>query len=74
MAKNIKSIRKNLVDIGDSAKKKYDETLDLKAALIAVKAYGEVTKTVIAQIRYKEKTGYPIKIKFLEEDEKQAHR
>lgn len=69
MSKNIKNIRKNLVEIGDSAKKKYDETLDLKAALIAVKAYSEVTKTVIAQIRYKEKTGYPIKIKFLEENE-----
>jgi hypothetical protein len=35
--------------------------------MVAIKAYSEVTRTAIAQIRYKEKTGLPSKIEFLEE-------
>lgn len=65
--KRIKSIRENLISIGDDAKKNYDSTKDLKAAIVAIKAYSEVTKTTIAQIRYKEKTGLPSRIDFLEE-------
>lgn len=67
MTHKITSVRNNLVQIGDSAKKNYDKTKDLKAALIAVKAYGEATKTALAQIRYKDKTGLPSNIDFLEE-------
>lgn len=67
MSEKITSVRKNLIEIGDSAKKKYEKTEDLKAALIAVKAYGEATRTAVAQIRYKDKTGTPNSIDFLEE-------
>jgi hypothetical protein len=67
MKRNISKNRKNLNEIGDKAKKTYDTTNDLKAAIVAIKAYSEVTKTTIAQIRYKEKTGLPAKIEFLEE-------
>jgi hypothetical protein len=68
MAQKITSVRDNLIEIGNDAKKKYDTTNDLKAALVAVKAYGEATKTAIAQIRYKDKTGTPAVIDFLEEE------
>jgi hypothetical protein len=67
MAKKILSIRENLVQIGDDAKAKYDQSKDLKAALIAVKAYGEATRTALTQIQYKKLTGSPTKIEFLEE-------
>lgn len=68
MAQKISEIRQNLIEIGDSNKTIYDNTKDLKAALNAVRAYGEATKTAIAQIRYKQLTGSPTKIEFLEED------
>lgn len=67
MAQKITSVRTNLIEIGNSAKEKYEKTKDLQAALIAVKAYGEATKTAVAQIRYKDKTGSPTTIDFLEE-------
>jgi len=67
MAQKILSIREKLVQIGDDAKSKYDQSKDLKAAMIAVKAYGEATKTAVTQIQYKKLTGSPTKIEFLEE-------
>ena len=67
MGTKIKEIRENLISIGDKAKKNYDNTKDLKAALLAVKSYGEATKTSVAQIQYKKLTGLPIKVDFLEE-------
>lgn len=67
MEDNIVLSRKKLLEIGDSVKAIYDTTKDLKAALIAIKSYSEATKTSIAQIRYKQLTGSPEKIKFLEE-------
>jgi hypothetical protein len=63
----IKNIRENLISIGNKSKDTYDQTNDLKAAIVAIKAYSEVTKTTIAQIRYKDKTGLPSNIDFLEE-------
>lgn len=64
---NVIQVRKNLISLGNSTKAIYDDKKDLKAALIAVRAYGEATRTAIAQIRYKELTGSPGKINFLEE-------
>ena len=67
MAKKIKVLRKELICIGDSAKENYENTKSLNAAKIAVQAYSNATKTAIAQIRYRELTGNPTKIDFLEE-------
>lgn len=67
MSEKINNIRKNLVSIGDDAKANYDSTKDLKAALLAVKAYGEATRTAMVQVQYKKLTGTPTGIKFLEE-------
>ncbi len=50
----IKEVREELIKIG-------------KAGLLAVRAYGEVTKTSLAQVQYKKLTGTPVKIDFLEE-------
>jgi len=67
MSEKILSIREKLIRIGNDAKKNYDKSKDLKAALLAVKAYGEATKTALTQIQYKKLTGSPTKIEFLEE-------
>jgi hypothetical protein len=67
MSKNIKEMRTDLLKIGDSAKAKYETSLDLKAAMIAIKAYSEVTKTALTQVQYKKLTGTPKLIDFLEE-------
>lgn len=67
MSDKISKIRKNLVSIGDDAKSKYDSSKDLKAALLAVKAYGEATRTAMVQVQYKKLTGTPTAINFLEE-------
>jgi hypothetical protein len=63
----IKDIREHLISIGNDAKKNYDNSKDLSAALVAIKAYSEVTKTAVAQVRYKAQVGTPTKIDFLEE-------
>jgi hypothetical protein len=63
----ITEVRKNLLSIGDCAKEAYDQSKDLTTALVAIKAYGEATKTAVAQIRYKQQTGSPTRITFLEE-------
>ncbi len=68
MAQKIEEVRKNLILIADKAKSKYDQSKDLKAAFLAVKAYGEATKTALTQIQYKKLTGNPTKIEFLEEE------
>ena len=62
-----KEIRQKLIEIGDEAKSKYDASKDLKAGLLAVKAYGEATRSALAQVQYKRLTGTPVKIDFLEE-------
>jgi hypothetical protein len=67
MCKKIIEMREKLIAVGNNAKATYDETKDLKAALVAIRAYGEVTRTAIAQIRYKQSTATPVKIEFLEE-------
>jgi hypothetical protein len=67
MAIKIKQIRESLIHIGNDAKSNYDNSKDLKAGLLAVKAFGEATRTSIAQIHYKRLTGTPTKIDFLEE-------
>lgn len=67
MGTKIKEIRENLIIIGDAAKSNYDTSKDLKSALVAIKAYSEVTKTTVAQVQYKKLTGLPIRIAFLEE-------
>jgi len=63
----IKDIREQLISIGNDAKTNYDSTKDLSAALVAIKAFSEVTKTAVAQVRYKSQVGSPVKIDFLEE-------
>jgi hypothetical protein len=67
MAEKIVSIREKLIEIGNDAKINYDKSKDLKAALLAVKAYGEATRTALTQVQYKKLTGHPTKIAFLEE-------
>ncbi len=64
----IKEIREELIKIGDDAKLKYQASKDLKAGLLSVRAYGEATRTAVAQVNYKKLTGFPVKIDFLEED------
>jgi len=48
-------------------KKKYEETNDLKTAILAIKSYREATRTAVAQVQYKKLTGTPKGIAFLEE-------
>lgn len=67
MAEKVTSIREKLIEIGNDAKRNYDKSKDLKAALLAVKAYGEATRTALTQVQYKKLTGHPTKIEFLEE-------
>ena len=67
MSVKIKEIRSQLINIADSAKSKYESSRDLKAAFLAVKAYGEATKTALVQVQYKKLTGTPKYIEFLEE-------
>lgn len=67
MGTKIKTMRETLIKIGNKAESKYDTTDDLKAGFLAVKAFAEATKTSVAQVRYKDKTGTPIRIDFLEE-------
>lgn len=67
MSYKIQHIRENLISIGNDAKSNYDKSKDLKAALLAVKAYSEVTRTALTQVKYKKLTGVPSKISFLEE-------
>lgn len=67
MAKKVKDLREELISIGDSAKKNYEDTKSLNSAKIAIQAYTGATKTAIAQIRYKQLTGNPTKIDFLED-------
>jgi hypothetical protein len=64
----IKDVREELIKIGDEASSKYDSSKDLKAGLLAVRAYGEATRTAVAQVQYKKLTGTPTKVEFLEED------
>ena len=64
----IKEVREELIKIGDEASAKYDSSKDLKAGLLAVRAYGEATRTAVAQVQYKKLTGTPTKVEFLEED------
>ena len=67
--KKSKKVRSNLVDLGDNAKKKYDKSKDLKAGLLAVRAYAEATRSAVAQVQYKKLTGFPVKIEYLEEED-----
>jgi hypothetical protein len=67
MAKKITQVREHLISMGDSTRKTHEETNDLKAALIAIKAYGEATKTAVTQVHYKRLTGNPTRITFLED-------
>ena len=66
MASENSKTRNKLLEIGDSVKKTYDETKDLKAALIAIRAYGEATKTAMVEIKYKHLTGKPETVEYLE--------
>ena len=67
MAKKIKKVRENLINMGDSLKDIYDDKKDLNAARNAIRAYNEATRTAIAQVHYKRLSGSPGKIDFLEE-------
>jgi hypothetical protein len=67
MAHKITDMRENLINIGNEAKKKYEETNDLKTAILAIKSYREATRTAVAQVQYKKLTGTPRGIAFLEE-------
>ena len=67
MALKIKQARESLIRVGIKASKIYAKTEDLNVGLLAVKAMGETTKSAVAQIRYKNQTGSPMKIDFLEE-------
>ena len=67
MAQKITDIREHLINIGNDARVKYEATKDLKAAMLAVKAYGEATRSALTQIQYKKLTGTPTGIAFLEE-------
>ena len=66
-AVNIIQSRQHLLEIGSNAKQTFDETKDLKAGLLAVKALGEATRTAVVQVQYKKLVGKPVKIDFLEE-------
>lgn len=66
MANSQSKTRDNLIAIGDSVKAIYDDKQDLKAALIAIRAYGEATRVSLSQIKYKQMTGSPEKIEYLE--------
>jgi hypothetical protein len=64
----IGTVRKNLIKIGDTAKKKYDSTGDINVAKTAIKAFDSAIRTARVQILYKRLTGgTPNKIEFLEE-------
>jgi len=65
--RTIKINRNKLNTLGDSLLATYEGSGDLKAALLAIKSYSEVTKTCVAQVRYKQQSGRPDKIQFLEE-------
>tara|TARA_R110000772_G_C13274120_1_gene436508 strand:+ start:692 stop:895 length:204 start_codon:yes stop_codon:yes gene_type:complete len=67
MAQKITDMREHLINIGNEARKKYEETNDLKTALVAIKSYREVTRTAVTQVQYKKLTGTPRGIAFLEE-------
>jgi hypothetical protein len=67
MAIKIKQVREKFIVIGKTACKVYAKTEDLNVGLLAVKAMSEATKSAVAQIRYKNQTGSPMKIDFLEE-------
>jgi hypothetical protein len=51
--------RGQLKSIATQVKTTYDATLDLKAALVCIKANSEIRKTYEAQIRIKAATGKP---------------
>lgn len=63
----ITEVRQRLINIAKRAETKYEDTDDLKAGLLAVKAFSVATITAVAQVRYKSQTGTPVKIDFLEE-------
>ena len=63
----ISEIREELITIANLAKDKYETSKDLRAALTAIKAYGEATRTALVQVQYKKLTGTPKLIEFLEE-------
>ena len=67
MARKIKENREKLNKLGDNLLNDYEKGGDLKAALLAIKSYSEATKTAVAQVRYKQQSGKPDKIDFLEE-------
>lgn len=67
MAKKITQVREHLVSMGDSNRKIHEETNDLKAALVSVKAYSEAIRSAVVQVHYKKLTGTPTRISFLEE-------
>lgn len=67
MGHKIVEIRESLIEMARAAKKISDATNDLKATLVAVRAYSEAVKTSVVQVHYKRLTGTPTKIDFLEE-------
>lgn len=67
MAKKVTQVRAHLIDMGDSTRKTHEETNDLKAALVSVKAYSEAIRSAVVQVHYKRLTGTPTRILFLEE-------
>jgi hypothetical protein len=67
MGHKIVEIRESLIEMAKKAKKISEETNDLKATLVAVKAYSEAVRTSVVQVHYKRLTGTPSRIAFLEE-------
>jgi hypothetical protein len=65
--RTIETNRSKLNTLGDKLLTSYENSGDLKAAMLAIKSYAEVTKTCVAQVRYKQQAGRPDKIKFLED-------
>jgi hypothetical protein len=63
----VKTVRAELQKVGDKANKLYNETDDLTAAKIAIKAYNGSINAGRAQLIYKQMTGKPGTIAFFED-------
>jgi len=57
---------KSSVRIADAAEAIFNNSNDLNALNIAIKALSNATKTAVATVRYKEATGTPDKMDFFE--------
>jgi hypothetical protein len=62
----VSDVRRQLQNIGDTSINVFNNTSDLKAAELAMKAYNGAISAAKAQLIYKKLTGSPGSIEFLE--------